>query len=105
MSTTVRNTRAVTRRTAISLPDTLYREIERARRHSGTDRSTWLQEAASLYLRRRTKEAEIEAWLAADELAPASEDERSLDAWKSRHWKDLLTDPPARVAPRRGRKV
>jgi len=68
----------VTKKTAISLPDDLYRDIERARRRSKKDRSTWIQEAASEYLKKRTKEEEEEAWLSADERIPMSEDERSF---------------------------
>lgn len=41
---------------AISLPDALFRQIERARKRSKKDRSAWLQEAASEHLKRRSKE-------------------------------------------------
>ena len=44
------------KRTAISLPDDLYRNIERARRRAKKDRSTWIQEAAEDYLRKRTRD-------------------------------------------------
>jgi len=60
----------VTKRTAISLPDDLFREIERARKRTKKDRSTWLREAASEYLKRRSREEEIEAWLSAYERIP-----------------------------------
>jgi metal-responsive CopG/Arc/MetJ family transcriptional regulator len=71
----------VTKKTAISLPDDLYRDIERARKRAGKDRSLWLQEAASEYLKKRTKEEEIEAWLSAYERVPLSADEKALNAW------------------------
>jgi predicted transcriptional regulator len=68
----------VTKRAAISLPDDLFRDIERARKRSKKDRSTWLQDAASEYLKKRTKEEDEEAWLSADERMPMTEDERSF---------------------------
>ena len=37
----------MTKKTAISLPDDLFRDIERARKRSKKDRSTWIQEAAA----------------------------------------------------------
>jgi metal-responsive CopG/Arc/MetJ family transcriptional regulator len=65
----------MTKRTAISLPDALYRDIERARKRSKKDRSTWIQEAASEYLKRRTEAEDVEAYFAAYERIPLSEDE------------------------------
>jgi metal-responsive CopG/Arc/MetJ family transcriptional regulator len=65
----------VTKRTAISLPDGLYREIERARKRAGKDRSTWLQEAASDYLVRRDRAAKIEAYFAGYERAPDTDED------------------------------
>jgi len=67
----------MTKRTAISLPDDLFRDIERARRRSKKDRSTWIQEAASDYLKKRTNEEEIEEYFAAYERATLSRDELS----------------------------
>lgn len=66
---------SLTKRTAISLPDQLYREIERARKRSKKDRSTWIQEAASEYLKRRTEAEDVEAYFAAYERAPLGDDE------------------------------
>ena len=90
----------MTKRTAISLPDDLFRQIERARARARKDRSTWIQEAASEYLKRRSKEEEIEAWLSAYERAPLTEDERALDAWKEGHWAELFADEPSRPTAR-----
>src|SRR6266545_1776393 len=84
----------MTKKTAISLPDDLYREIERARKRSKKDRSTWIQEAASEYLKKRTKEEEIEAWLSAYERVPLTEDELALERWKEGHWAELFGDEP-----------
>lgn len=84
----------VTRRTAISLPDALYEQIERARRRTKKDRSTWLQEAASEYLRKRSKEAEIEDYFAGYERKPLTEDEISLLKWTEDHFGEGLDDLP-----------
>lgn len=79
----------VTTKTAISLPDALFREIERARKRAKQDRSAWIQEAASDYLKKRTKEEEIEAWLSAEERVPLSADERSLLEWSAKHFGEV----------------
>ena len=93
----------MTKRTAISLPDDLYREIERARGRSKKDRSTWIQEAASEYLKKRTKAEEIEAWLSAYERVPLSEDEIAFDRWKERHWTLLFAEESTLTRKRRPR--
>ncbi len=82
----------MTKKTAISLPDDLFREIERARKRARKDRSTWIQEAAGEYLRRRSKEEEIEAYFAGYERVPSSEDELALERWKERHWTELFAE-------------
>jgi len=94
----------VTKKTAISLPDQLYREIERARKRSKKDRSTWIQEAASEYLKKRTKEEEIEAWLSAYERVPLTEDELALQRWFDEHRGDLFAEEqPAKRERKRAR--
>ena len=85
-------TSSVTTKTAISLPDDLFRQIERARKRAKKDRSTWIQEAASEYLKRKSKEHEIEDYFAAYERVPLTEDERAFDEWKARHWGELFVD-------------
>lgn len=92
----------MTKRTAISLPDDLYSQIERARKRAGKDRSTWIQEAAGEYLKRRTKEEEIEAYFAGYERAPLTEDERSLLVWNEEHFGGA-PDRRASVSKRRRR--
>jgi len=92
----------VTKKTAISLPDDLFRDIERARKRSKKDRSTWLQEAASDYLNKRTKEEEIEAWLSAEERAPLTADELSLLRWNAEHFGEIVDG--SRSASRRRRR-
>jgi predicted transcriptional regulator len=95
----------VTKKTAISLPDELFRDIERARRRSKKDRSTWIQEAASEYLKKRTKEEEIEAWLSADERFPPTEDEIALQRWFDEHRGDLFAEEePPKLERKRGRR-
>ncbi|OGO72590.1 MAG: hypothetical protein A3G84_04415 [Chloroflexi bacterium RIFCSPLOWO2_12_FULL_71_12] len=89
----------MTKRTAISLPDDLYRQIERARKRAGKDRSGWLQEAASEYLNKRSKEDEIEAYFRGYERTPLTDDELSFLRWNEEHFGDTLDEapkPPAR---------
>ena len=89
----------MTTKTAISLPDDLFREIERARKRSKKDRSTWIQEAASEYLKKRTKEEEIEAWLSAEERVPLTADERSLLEWNAKHFGEVSDGARPRRKP------
>lgn len=64
----------MTKKTAISLPDDLFRQIERARRRAKQDRSTWIQEAASEYLKRRSKEELIEMYFDGYRRIPDAKD-------------------------------
>lgn len=64
----------MTKRTAISLPDELFREIERARKRSKKDRSTWIQEAAADYLKRKTMQEKIEAYFEGYRRIPDGDD-------------------------------
>ncbi len=91
----------MTKRTAISLPDELFREIERARNRRHMDRSTWLQEAAGEYLKHKSKEQEIDDYFAAYERAPLTEDEIALGRWMDEHAVELLEDADARPARQR----
>lgn len=93
----------MTRRTAISLPEALYDQIERARRRAKKDRSTWLQEAASEYLKKRSNEAEVEQYFAGYERKPLTEDEISLLTWNEEHFGEG-GDEAASSRPRRGRR-
>jgi hypothetical protein len=86
----------VTRKIVVSLPDDLFREIEHARIRATKDRSAWIQEAASEYLKARTKE-DVEAWLSADERVPPTDDEMSLLRWNAEHFGEMLgEDKPRR---------
>jgi metal-responsive CopG/Arc/MetJ family transcriptional regulator len=90
------------------MSDDLYRDIERARKRAGKDRSLWLQEAASEYLKKRTKEEEIEAWLSAYERVPLSADEKALSAWLGKTLPERFAaaygdEKPVKTRRRRGR--
>lgn len=98
---TQRNTQSVTKRTAISLPDDLYRQIERARKRAGKDRSAWLQEAAGEYLKRRTKEEEIEAYFSGYERQPLTDDEIASLRWNEEHFGEVSDGPKPGRKPRR----
>jgi metal-responsive CopG/Arc/MetJ family transcriptional regulator len=82
----------VTKKTAISLPDDLFREIERARKRSKKDRSTWIQEAASDYLKRKTMQEKVEAYFEGYRRVPDGEDAASIaleKAWlEDASWED-----------------
>lgn len=92
----------MTKRAAISLPDELFRQIERARKRAGMDRSAWLQEAAADYLKRRTKPQEIEAYFKGYERAPLTDDELSLLSWNEEHVEEAVERGAAE--PRRRRR-
>lgn len=93
----------MTKKTAISLPDDLYREIERARKRARKDRSAWLQEAASDYLKKRTKEEEIEAYFAGYERVPLSEDELSFIDYGTKQFGRIIDEleKPSTKRPRK----
>ena len=62
-----------------------------------------LAQIASEYLKKRTKEEEIEAWLSAYERVPLTEDELAFDRWKEQHWAELFADEPGPKLKRRSR--
>jgi metal-responsive CopG/Arc/MetJ family transcriptional regulator len=47
---------------ALSLPDDLFREMERVRKKRGTTRSALVQDALRLWLRRDTEAALVREW-------------------------------------------
>ena len=93
------NTLPVTKRTAISLPDSLFRDIERARKRDGLDRSGWLQEAAKRYLTRRVTQEQIDMYFEGYRRIPDTDDDfraferAGIEALRS--W-----DAPAEVSTR-----
>lgn len=70
------------RRIAVSMPEPMYLDMERARDAAGKDRSTWVQEAIAHRLDREKREADIAAYVRGYELHPETEAEmREADAW------------------------
>jgi hypothetical protein len=88
----------MTKRTAISLPDDLYREIERARKRSKKDRSSWIQEAAADYLKRKTMQERIDAYFESYRRDPDGNDEESR-ALEQAALEDLASDEEWPEAP------
>lgn len=64
----------MTKKIAISLPDGLFRDIEKARKRSKEDRSTWIQEAAADYLKRKTMQEKIAAYFDGYRRIPDGDD-------------------------------
>lgn len=70
----------MTKRVAISLPDDLYRQIERARKRRRIPRSTLIQEAVGDYVRRTDEKALEEAYFDGYRRIPDDdEDFRALE--------------------------
>lgn len=65
----------MTKRVAISLPDELFRHVERLRKRKRVPRSTWIQEAVGDYVRRVDDEALVEAYFEGYRRIPDTEDE------------------------------
>jgi len=65
----------VTKKTAISLPDDLFRKIERERKRSGLDRSSWIQEAVGDYLTRNDEAAKVKAYFDGYERIPDTDED------------------------------
>jgi predicted DNA-binding protein len=93
----------MTKKTAISLPDELYRDIERARKRAKKDRSTWIQEAANEYLKKANVDEE-EAYFAGYERQPLAEDELAFLRWGEKHFFDSLEgESPTKLSRRKAR--
>ncbi len=65
----------MTKRTAISLPDELFKKVECARRHAGQDRSSWIQEALGDYLARTDETAKVAAYFDGYARIPDADDD------------------------------
>ena len=95
-------TARVTKKTAISLPDDLFRDIERARKRSKKDRSTWIQEAAADYLKRKTMQEKIDAYFDGYRRIPDSDKDPEFIAmekawledapWADEEWPEAPAD-------------
>lgn len=60
---------------AISMPEPMYKDMERSRKRHRRDRSAWVQEAIADRLRREKREADIAAYIRGYELYPETEEE------------------------------
>jgi metal-responsive CopG/Arc/MetJ family transcriptional regulator len=70
------------RRIAVSMPEPMYAEMERARGTRGKDRSAWVQDAIAERLRRERRESEVAAYVRAYRVQPETEEEMAeTEAW------------------------
>lgn len=65
----------MSKKVAISMPEPMFREMERARKRAGADRSGWMQEAVAERLKREQREADIAAYIRGYERFPETEEE------------------------------
>ncbi len=65
----------MTKRIAISMPDPMFRDMEKARKRVGKHRSAWLQETVAERLAREKRARDIAAYIRGYELYPETEEE------------------------------
>ena len=63
------------KRIAISMPEPMFKEMERARRSQRKDRSAWLQEAVAERLHREQRARDIAAYVRSYDEYPENEDD------------------------------
>ncbi len=63
------------RRIAVSMPEPMYADMERARKATGQDRSSWVQQAIADRLERERKTADIAAYVRGYTEQPDGEEE------------------------------
>lgn len=63
---------------AVSMPEPLFKEMERVRKREGKDRSAWVQEAVGERLRHRKREADIAAYVSEYERHPETAEEKAV---------------------------
>ena len=63
------------KRIAVSMPEPMYVDMERARGGVGQDRSAWVQQAIADRLRREQREADIAAYIRGYTEQPDGEEE------------------------------
>ncbi len=63
------------RRIAVSMPEPMYFDMERARNGAGTDRSSWIQQAIADRLQRERRQADIAAYIRGYTEQPDGEEE------------------------------
>lgn len=61
---------------AISMPEPMFRDMERARKRARADRSGWVQEAVAERLKREQHEADVAAYIRGYTEFPEGEEER-----------------------------
>lgn len=74
----------MTKKVAISMPEPMFREVERARKRTSraSDRSAWIQEAIAERLEREKHQADVAAYIRGYELYPETEEEiAEAEAW------------------------
>ena len=70
------------KRIAISMPEPMFRDLEKARRKTRKDRSAWLQEVIAERLKREQHEADVAAYIRGYEEFPETEEEiAEAEAW------------------------
>ncbi len=79
----------MTRKFAVSMPDPMFRDMERARKHARKDRSVWLQETVAERLKREKHEADVAAYIRGYERFPETEEEI---AWAEAAWRTFPWD-------------
>lgn len=63
------------RRIAVSMPEPMYADMERARKEASQDRSAWVQQAIADRLERERKAADIAAYIRGYTEQPDGEEE------------------------------
>ncbi len=66
------------KKVAISMPEPMFREMERARRRKTTDRSTWVREAIGERLSRERQDADAAAYVRGYQLHPETSEEVAM---------------------------
>jgi metal-responsive CopG/Arc/MetJ family transcriptional regulator len=64
-----------TKKVAISMPEPMFREMERARKRKTSDRSTWIQEAIGERLTREHQDVAAAAYVRGYQLHPEKPEE------------------------------
>lgn len=70
------------------MPEPMFREMERARKRAGRDRSAWVQEAVAERLERERRKADIAAYI------------RSYEEHPEHEWESKWVEAALKVGPR-----
>lgn len=66
------------KKVAISMPDPMFRQMERARKRKTSERSAWIQEAVGERLRRERRDVDAAAYVRGYELHPETPKEVAM---------------------------